>query len=53
MTTDGVDFAEIERDHFRSRLYPGFAWRAFDVLGLELEDGPAHLRRQAPLVGGG
>ncbi len=31
MITDGVDFAEIERDHVRSRLYPDFAWRAFDA----------------------
>ncbi len=23
MIPDGVDFAEIERDHVRSRLYPG------------------------------
>ena len=31
MVTDGVDFAELERDHVRSRLYPGFAWRAHDA----------------------
>lgn len=31
MITDGVDFAEIERDHVRSRLYPDFAWHAFDA----------------------
>jgi len=31
MIIDGVDFAEIERDHVRSRLYPDFAWRAFDA----------------------
>ncbi len=31
MIPDGVDFAEIERDHVRSRLYPDFSWRAFDA----------------------
>jgi len=28
---DGVDFAQIERDHVRRRLYPDFTWRAYDV----------------------
>ena len=31
MVADGVNFADIERDHVRSRLYPGFAWRAHDA----------------------
>ena len=29
--TDGVNFAEIERDFVRGRLYPDFAWRAHEV----------------------
>ena len=28
---DGVDFAQIERDHVRNRLYPDFTWRAHDA----------------------
>lgn len=28
---DGIDFAGLERDHVRSRLYPSFAWRAHDA----------------------
>ena len=28
---DGVDFAQIERDHVRKRLYPDFTWRAYDA----------------------
>ena len=28
---DGIDFAELERDHVRSRLYPGFAWWEHDA----------------------
>lgn len=27
----GVDFAEIERDHVRRNLYPGFTWSAKDA----------------------
>jgi D-proline reductase (dithiol) PrdB len=27
----GVDFAQIEREHVRSRLYPEFDWVAFDA----------------------
>src|SRR6266542_455811 len=29
--TDGVSFAEIEREFVRGRLYPDFAWRAHEV----------------------
>ncbi len=28
---DGVNFAAIERDHVRARLYPDFEWQAFDA----------------------
>jgi len=28
---DGVDFAQIERDHVRERRYPDFTWRAYDA----------------------
>ncbi len=27
----GVNFAAIERDHVRARLYPDFEWQAFDA----------------------
>ncbi len=29
--TDGVDFAMIERDFVRARIYPDFTWRAYDT----------------------
>lgn len=28
---EGVDFAQIERDHVRRNLYPNFTWRAADA----------------------
>ncbi|HET8632075.1 MAG TPA: glycine/sarcosine/betaine reductase selenoprotein B family protein [Thermomicrobiales bacterium] len=28
---DGVDFATLERDFVRARIYPDFAWRAYDA----------------------
>jgi D-proline reductase (dithiol) PrdB len=31
VTDDGVDFAEIERNHVRRHLYPDFGWRAHDT----------------------
>ena len=30
----GVNFAEIERDFVRQKLYPGFNWRAYDTYSL-------------------
>ena len=29
--TEGVDFARIERDFVRARVYPDFDWRAYDA----------------------
>ena len=31
MIVDGVNFAQIERDHVRAKLFPDFTWRAFDA----------------------
>ena len=31
MVADGTKFADIEREHVRSRLYPEFGWRAHDA----------------------
>ena len=28
---DGINFADIERDFVRARLYPEFTWRAYDA----------------------
>lgn len=28
--SDGVDFAQIERDHVRARIYSEFTWRPYD-----------------------
>jgi D-proline reductase (dithiol) PrdB len=30
-SVDGVNFAEVERDFVRARVYPDFAWRACDT----------------------
>lgn len=29
--TEGIDFATIERDFVRARIYPEFTWRAYDT----------------------
>ena len=62
MVADGTNFADIERDHVRSRLYPDFAWRAHDAFSPRtplpvplaaarvafVTTAGAHLPRQAP-----
>src|SRR6266542_139667 len=52
--TDGVNFAEIERDFVRGRLYPDFAWRAHEVYSpLNAQQVPLQAARVAFVTTGG